>query len=236
MTDVCGRIMIGEGGDTWDPTCELPDGHSPMICKSRSAQSQNKLTEKQYQEAWSKVGVRDVQLCRHQVDILHCAICREETVENATFEPSHTKMAVPSNLSPEALFPDRPHLYDTSLTPDENKQLADYVKRFADSVHDGECLLDTAEGGQYVVAFKEELKKARRPASEMMKDVKAVSSMRAVEAANPRAFAAQKGKKIGEIADMLFNAEPGTFYMIRRVNSPELFQINGPYFETQPDV
>lgn len=25
---VCGRILIGQGGDTWDPTCPLPAGHT----------------------------------------------------------------------------------------------------------------------------------------------------------------------------------------------------------------
>lgn len=39
---ICERLMIGSGGDTWDPTCELPEGHEGS-CKSSSAIDQNRL-------------------------------------------------------------------------------------------------------------------------------------------------------------------------------------------------
>lgn len=39
---VCGSIMLGSGGDSWDPTCELPSGHKGT-CKSSSATDQNRL-------------------------------------------------------------------------------------------------------------------------------------------------------------------------------------------------
>lgn len=39
----CGRIMVGEGTDTYDPLCDLPNGH-PGACRSLSAINQHKLT------------------------------------------------------------------------------------------------------------------------------------------------------------------------------------------------
>jgi hypothetical protein len=41
--EVCGRIMVGSGTDTYDPCCELPEGHDGM-CKSSSATDQHKLS------------------------------------------------------------------------------------------------------------------------------------------------------------------------------------------------
>lgn len=39
---LCGRIMVGAGGDTYDPLCVLPDGHRGD-CKSPSAIDQHRL-------------------------------------------------------------------------------------------------------------------------------------------------------------------------------------------------
>jgi hypothetical protein len=39
---ICGRLMVGSGGDSWDPSCELPDGHAG-VCRSRSAIDQHRL-------------------------------------------------------------------------------------------------------------------------------------------------------------------------------------------------
>lgn len=39
---LCGRIMVGSGPDTYDPICELPEGHTGA-CKSTSAIDQHKL-------------------------------------------------------------------------------------------------------------------------------------------------------------------------------------------------
>lgn len=39
----CGRIMVGSGDDTYDPTCDLTAGH-PGACKSYSATDQHKLS------------------------------------------------------------------------------------------------------------------------------------------------------------------------------------------------
>src|SRR5256885_1433607 len=38
----CGRIMIGSGEDSWDPTCDLPSGHSGS-CKAYTATDQHRL-------------------------------------------------------------------------------------------------------------------------------------------------------------------------------------------------
>lgn len=38
----CDRIMVGEGTDTYDPTCDLPAGHKG-VCQSTAAISQNRL-------------------------------------------------------------------------------------------------------------------------------------------------------------------------------------------------
>jgi hypothetical protein len=39
----CGLIMVGSGGDAWDPTCDLPESH-PGVCKSYDAIDQHKLS------------------------------------------------------------------------------------------------------------------------------------------------------------------------------------------------
>lgn len=39
---ICGRVMVGSGTDTYDPSCELSAGHSGS-CKSSSATDQHKL-------------------------------------------------------------------------------------------------------------------------------------------------------------------------------------------------
>jgi hypothetical protein len=39
---MCSRIMVGSGGDSWDPTCELREGHDGM-CMSSSAIDQHRL-------------------------------------------------------------------------------------------------------------------------------------------------------------------------------------------------
>lgn len=39
----CGRIMIGSGGDSWDPTCDLPDPNHMGACYSFSATDQHRL-------------------------------------------------------------------------------------------------------------------------------------------------------------------------------------------------
>lgn len=39
----CGRIMIGSGTDTYDPICDLPDGHDGC-CKSSAAIDQHRFT------------------------------------------------------------------------------------------------------------------------------------------------------------------------------------------------
>jgi hypothetical protein len=39
---VCGRIMVGSGTDTYDPVCELPEGHDGP-CKSSTAIDQHRL-------------------------------------------------------------------------------------------------------------------------------------------------------------------------------------------------
>lgn len=38
----CGRIMLGSGGDTFDPSCDLAKGHDG-VCKSRAAIDQNRI-------------------------------------------------------------------------------------------------------------------------------------------------------------------------------------------------
>jgi hypothetical protein len=38
----CGRMMVGSGGDTYDPICELPTGHDGR-CRSSSAIDQHRL-------------------------------------------------------------------------------------------------------------------------------------------------------------------------------------------------
>lgn len=40
----CGRVMVGSGTDTYDPTCDLIAGHSGA-CKSRDAIDQHRLRE-----------------------------------------------------------------------------------------------------------------------------------------------------------------------------------------------
>lgn len=47
----CNRTMVGSGGDTYDPVCELPEGHRGL-CRSRSAVDQHKLTDQEYVEMW----------------------------------------------------------------------------------------------------------------------------------------------------------------------------------------
>lgn len=38
----CDRIMVGSGTDTYDPTCDLPEGHDGS-CKSTAAVDQHRL-------------------------------------------------------------------------------------------------------------------------------------------------------------------------------------------------
>jgi hypothetical protein len=40
----CGRLMVGSGGDTYDPVCELREKHKSM-CRSTSAIDQHRLTD-----------------------------------------------------------------------------------------------------------------------------------------------------------------------------------------------
>lgn len=40
---VCGQIMVGSGGDTYDPCCELPPGHDGP-CRSAGATDQHRLS------------------------------------------------------------------------------------------------------------------------------------------------------------------------------------------------
>jgi hypothetical protein len=40
----CGRLMIGSGTDTYDPVCELREGHRGQ-CKSTAAIDQHRLTD-----------------------------------------------------------------------------------------------------------------------------------------------------------------------------------------------
>lgn len=43
--EACGRVMVGLGGDTFDPVCELPGGHEG-VCKSTDAvDAAHKLTD-----------------------------------------------------------------------------------------------------------------------------------------------------------------------------------------------
>src|SRR4051794_29158650 len=46
--DRCGRIMIGSGEDSWDPTCDLAEGHSGS-CKSYDAADQHRLVRDESQ-------------------------------------------------------------------------------------------------------------------------------------------------------------------------------------------
>lgn len=52
----CGRIMIGSGEDSWDPTCDLFDGHDGP-CKSLSARDQNRVRPLNYPLTGFKVGL-----------------------------------------------------------------------------------------------------------------------------------------------------------------------------------
>lgn len=38
----CGRLMVGSGTDTYDPTCDLPEGHID-VCRSFGAIDQHRL-------------------------------------------------------------------------------------------------------------------------------------------------------------------------------------------------
>ena len=40
----CGSLMVGSGTDTYDPVCELPEGHKGP-CKSTAAVDQHRLCE-----------------------------------------------------------------------------------------------------------------------------------------------------------------------------------------------
>jgi len=42
-TKKCGRLMVGSGTDTYDPTCELPAGHDGA-CRSTAAIDQHRLS------------------------------------------------------------------------------------------------------------------------------------------------------------------------------------------------
>lgn len=44
---LCGRVMVGSGGDTYDPICEMPQGHSGG-CKSSAAVGHQQLAEGHY--------------------------------------------------------------------------------------------------------------------------------------------------------------------------------------------
>jgi hypothetical protein len=47
----CGNLMIGSGTDTYDPTCDLPEGHEGD-CKSVGAIGQFKITTAERQRIW----------------------------------------------------------------------------------------------------------------------------------------------------------------------------------------
>lgn len=40
--ELCGQVMVGSGTDTYDPLCELPQGHEGP-CKSSAATDQHRL-------------------------------------------------------------------------------------------------------------------------------------------------------------------------------------------------
>lgn len=52
---ICGKVMIGEGTDSWDPCCELPEGHGGS-CWSSSAHSQHRLPLKRLARVEDKEG------------------------------------------------------------------------------------------------------------------------------------------------------------------------------------
>lgn len=62
----CGRLMLGSGSDTYDPCCELPDGHTGA-CKSTGAIDQHRLSPEGKEAAWEasadKGRLREV--CQH---------------------------------------------------------------------------------------------------------------------------------------------------------------------------
>jgi hypothetical protein len=48
-SEPCGRIMVGSGTDTYDPVCELPEGHRGS-CKSSAATDQHRLSDCSHDE------------------------------------------------------------------------------------------------------------------------------------------------------------------------------------------
>lgn len=50
----CGSLMVGSGSDTYDPICDLPDGHSGP-CKSKAALDQHRITQADLADVWEAV-------------------------------------------------------------------------------------------------------------------------------------------------------------------------------------
>lgn len=55
---MCGRIMVGSGSDTYDPICELPEGHK-RACRSRAAIDQHRLSTWGLSNAWEETTGAD---------------------------------------------------------------------------------------------------------------------------------------------------------------------------------
>jgi hypothetical protein len=55
MSNRCGKLMVNEGTDTYDPMCDLPAGHErhgEPVCKSTGAVTQNKLSQADLKKIW----------------------------------------------------------------------------------------------------------------------------------------------------------------------------------------
>lgn len=50
----CGQIMVGSGTDTYDPVCELPEGHRGP-CKSSAAVDQHRLPTREQEDTAQQV-------------------------------------------------------------------------------------------------------------------------------------------------------------------------------------
>jgi hypothetical protein len=74
--DHCGSLMVGSGGDTYDPICVLPHGHAGG-CKSPSAIDQNRLRRPAYGTPFCPCGGR-FQIHPMSDDLGVCAECGNE--------------------------------------------------------------------------------------------------------------------------------------------------------------